>query len=53
MRQDKEKTDFVMAPGQTVKGEVKHIETVFNGKRPEKKAEETDLLKNERGRDRT
>lgn len=42
-----------MAPGQAVKEEVKHIEAVFNGKRPEKKAEETDLLKNRRGRDRT
>lgn len=45
MRQDKEKADFVVASGQTVKEEVRYIETAFNRKRTGRKAEESDLLK--------
>jgi len=52
MRQDKEKADFVMASGQTVKEEVRYIETAFNSKRTGKKVEESSLLKSRKGRDR-
>lgn len=52
MNEARQRENFVMAPGQMVKEQVKPIETVFNKKRPKKKAEETDLLKNRRGRDR-
>lgn len=53
MRQDKEKADFVMAPGQMVKEEVRYIETASNRKKTGKKAEESNLLRSREGKDRT